>query len=129
MNVDLSKIGGGALQERFNREFEKTVKNMKDPNTSYKEARKITITLTMKQDEDRNTCDCICEVSSKLAKPKSFGTKFGIGQDLKDGRYIAKEYGTQIPGQIGIEDLESAAGNEPDNVKRFDRKLSPAIGG
>lgn len=131
MNVELSKIGGGALQARFNREFEKAVKNMKDPNTSYKETRKVTITLTLKQDEDRNTCTCTCEVSSKLAKPKSFDTNFGIGQDLKSSQFVAKEYGTQIPGQMGIEDLEQAAGeDQKDNVKEFGKKkLQSAIGG
>ncbi len=131
MNQDLSKIGGGALQERFNREFEKVIKNMKDPNTSYKETRKVTITLTLKQDEDRNSCVCTCEVTSKLAKAKSFDTNFGIGQDLKSGQYIAKEYGTQIPGQIGMEDVMPEAMKEQhDNVKDFNgRKLSPAMGG
>ena len=131
MNVELSKLGGGALQARFNREFEKAVKNMKDPNTSYKEARKVTITLTLKQDEDRNTCTCTCEVSSKLAKAKSFDTNFGIGQDLKSGQFVAKEYGTQIPGQMGFEDVEQAAGEEPSgNVKSFiNQKLSKAMGG
>lgn len=129
MNVDLNSIGGGGLQSRFNREMEKVVKNMKDPNTSYKEARKIVITLSFKQDEDRNTAVCTCDVQSKLAKTKSFDTNFGIGRDLKTDTYIAKEYGTQIPGQLGFEDMESGAGGEHDNVKKFDKKLSPAIGG
>ena len=131
MNIDLSKFGGGALQERFNREFEKVVKNMKDPNTSYKESRKVMITLTLKQDEDRKACTCTCEVASKLAKPKAFDTNFGIGQNLKTGEFVAKEYGTQIPGQMGLEDLDpDASGVQQDNVKKFeDRKISPAIGG
>lgn len=131
MNVELGKIGGGALQVRFNREFEKVVKNMKDPNTSFKEARKITITMTLKQDEDRNTCTCTCEVSSRLAKARSFDTNFGIGQDLKSGQFVAKEYGSQIPGQMGLNDLDQPPDDEQqDNVKKFDgRKLSPAMGG
>lgn len=131
MNIDLSKFGGGALQARFNREFEKAVKNMKDPNTPYKEARKVTITLTLKQDEDRKTCVATCDVRSKLAEAKSFDSNFAIGQDLKTGEFIAKEYGTQIPGQMSLEELQSEADErQQDNVKKFDgRKLSPAIGG
>ncbi len=131
MNVDLSKLGGGAPQARFNREFEKAVKNMRDPNTPYKEARKVTITLTLHQDEDRETCKCTCEVSSKLAKVRSFDTNFGVGQNLNTGEFVVKEYGAQIPGQMGIEDLdtETAAGQQG-KVKNFEgRKLSPAIGG
>lgn len=131
MDINLSKFGGGALQERFNREFEKVVKNMNDPNTSYKEARKVTITLTLKQDEYRNVCTCNCKVASKLAEPKTFDTNFGIGQNLKTGEFVAKEYGTQIPGQMGLEDLDpDTSGVQKNNVKKFeDRNLSPAIGG
>ena len=94
MNIDLNQIGNGALSSRFNREMEKVVKNMKDPNTPYKDVRKITITLTFKQDEERNAAACTVEVNSKLAKAKSFETNFGIGQDLKNGQYLAKEYNT-----------------------------------
>ena len=129
MNIDLNKLGNGALQSRFNREMEKVVKNMKDPNTSYKDARKITIVLTFKQDEERNAAACLVEVNSKLAKTKSFETNFGIGQDLKNGQYIAKEYNNQIPGQLGLEDMEKAP-EEGSNVTNFgSQKLQRAIGG
>ena len=129
MNIDLNKLGNGALQSRFNREMEKVVKNMKDPNTSYKDTRKITIVLTFKQDEERNAASCLVEVNSKLAKTKSFETNFGIGQDLKNGQYIAKEYNNQIPGQLGLEDMEKAS-EEGSNVTNFgSQKLQRAIGG
>ncbi len=131
MNVDLSKLGGGALQARFNREFEKAVKNMRDPNTPYKEARKVMITLTLHQDEGRESCKCTCEVSSKLAKARSFDTNFGVGQNLNTGEFVVKEYGDQIPGQMGLDDLEAGvAGGRQGEVKQFGgRNLSPAIGG
>ncbi|MBE5852286.1 MAG: hypothetical protein E7299_04940 [Lachnospiraceae bacterium] len=129
MNVDLNSIGGGALQARFNREMEKVVKNMKDPNTPYKDVRKITITLAFKQDEERNAAACTVEVTSKLAKAKSFETNFGIGQDLKTNQYLAKEYHNQIPGQMGFEDVKPVT-EENSNVKEFNgQKLSRAIGG
>ena len=129
MNIDLNTLGGGALQNRFNKEMEKVVKNMKDPNTPYKDTRKITITLTFKQDEDRNAAACTVEVSSKLAKAKSFETNFGIGQDLKNGQYLAKEYNNQIPGQLGLDDMTTAS-EEGKNVTNFgSQKLQRAIGG
>lgn len=129
MNIDLNQLGNGALNSRFNREMEKVVKNMKDPNTSYKDVRKITITLTFKQDEERNAAACVVEVNSKLAKTKSFETNFGIGQDLKNGQYLAKEYNNQIPGQLGMDDMENAS-EEGKNVTNFSsQKLQRAIGG
>lgn len=131
MDIDLSKFCGGALQARFNREFEKAVKNMKDPNTPYKEVRKVTITLTLKQGEDRKACVCTCDVNSKLAKTRTFDTNFAIGQDLKTGEFIAKEYGTQMPGQMNLDDLQAGTDEgQQDNVKKFEgRRLSPAMGG
>lgn len=129
MNINLSSLANGALQERFNREMEKVVKNMRDTNTSYKETRKITITLTFKQDEDRNAAACTVDVNSKLAKVKSFETNFGIGQDLRTNQYLAKEYNNQIPGQMDFDDVRPAA-EENSNVKEFSgQKLTRAIGG
>lgn len=129
MNIDLNQLGNGALKSRFNREMEKVVKNMKDPNTSYKDVRKITITLTFKQDEERNAAACVVEVNSKLAKTKSFETNFGIGQDLKNGQYLAREYNNQIPGQLGLDDMGNAS-EEGKNVTNFgSQKLQRAIGG
>lgn len=129
MDIDLNKLGNGALKSRFNREMEKVVKNMKDPNTPYKDARKITITLTFKQDEDRNAVACVVDVSSKLAKNRSFETNFGIAQDLKNGQYIAREYNNQIPGQLGLDDMGNAS-EEGKNVTNFgSQKLQRAIGG
>lgn len=52
LNVDLSKMAGGALQEKFNREITKVIENMQDPNTSYSTARSINIKITFKQGEE-----------------------------------------------------------------------------
>ena len=129
MNIDLNQLGNGALKSRFNREMEKVVKNLKDPNTSYKDVRKITITLTFKQDEERNAAACKVEVSSMLAKARSFETNFGIGQDLKNGQYLAKEYNNQIPGQMELEGVKPVL-EEGNNVTNFGSgKLPRAIGG
>lgn len=129
INIDLGSIGNGGLQERFNREMEKVVKNMKDPNTPYKDVRKVTITLTMKQNEERTAVQCSCEVSSKLAKARTFDTSFGIGKNHETGEYLMKEYGSQIPGQLDMGDVMPAAGGDgTEKVKDF-KKLKPAMGG
>ncbi|MCM1039827.1 MAG: hypothetical protein NC434_10935 [Ruminococcus sp.] len=129
IDIELSKIGGGGLQQRFNRELERVVKNLKDPNTPAKEARKITITLTLKQDESRNVAQCTVDVQSKLARAKSFDTMFGIGRDLKTDQYAIREYGTQIPGQMDMEDVMPAAGGEESSKVKDFQKLKPAMGG
>ena len=55
LHVDLSKLAGGELQAKFDREITKVIENMKDPNTPYQEARSITIKISLKQTEDRKS--------------------------------------------------------------------------
>lgn len=52
--VELQGILGGALQEKFNKAFEKVIDNLQDANTSYKVKRKITISLDFVQNENRD---------------------------------------------------------------------------
>jgi len=47
------EMAKGALIEQFNTEFVKIGSNILDPNTDATKARKITLTLTFKPDENR----------------------------------------------------------------------------
>ena len=50
--VNLEKFAGGALQEKFDDAFEKIVSNMLDPNTPWKNKRKISVEVTLTQNEE-----------------------------------------------------------------------------
>lgn len=106
LNVDLSKLAGGELQEKFNREITKVIENMQDPNTSYSEARSVTIKLTLKQTEFRDDAKVAISVTSKLAGVISSSTNFAMGKNLENGEVAINEYGKQIPGQMSFEDVE-----------------------
>ena len=41
--ISLTQIMGGGLQEQFGKAFDRVIENLADPNTGFKEARKITI--------------------------------------------------------------------------------------
>ena len=41
MDISLHDLAGGALQEKVNQAFEQVMKNMQDPNTPWKNKRKI----------------------------------------------------------------------------------------
>ena len=58
MNVELKDLVGGALQEQFSKAFDKVVENLQNPNTSYRNARKITIELKFTQNEARDDVKC-----------------------------------------------------------------------
>lgn len=52
---DLSQIGDGGLQEKVDKELERVIANILDPNTETKTARKLAITLTGLEDQDNIT--------------------------------------------------------------------------
>lgn len=80
IKLDLSQIGEGGLQEKVDKELEKVFDNILDPNTETKTARKLTITLTMKSDDSRQTVATAMEVKSTLAPQKSVATTVLVGQ-------------------------------------------------
>lgn len=102
MKVSLNELAGGGLQEQFDKAFERVIENLADPNTSYKEARKITITLKFTQTEQRDDVSVMLTVAEKLAAQAQTKTAFAIGKDLKTGKVYAEEYGKN---QMTIKDL------------------------
>ena len=97
--VELSNVVGGALQEKFNKSFERVIDNLQDQNTSFKVKRSITIKLTFEQNEERDDVSVSVDVQEKLAPQTGMKTSFAIGKDLKTGELYAEEYGKQVKGQ------------------------------
>lgn len=109
--VELKDLVGGALQEKFNKAFEKVIENLQDLNTSFKVKRKITITFNFDQNEARDDVSVSVDVAEKLAPQQGMNTKFYIGKDLKTGELFAEEYGKQIKGQMSLNDYVSPVQN------------------
>ena len=105
MEISLQELAGGALQEKVNQAFEKVMKNMQDPNTPWKNKRKINLTLTFIQNEDRTDCTCDISVDTKLAAVKPVSTKFCTEKNLYTGEIMAQEYGPNIKGQMSFDDV------------------------
>lgn len=101
--VSLEEIAGGALQEQFGKAFDRVLDNLADPNTSFKEARKITITLKFTQNEQRDDVQVDLAVTEKLATQAPTRTAFSVGKDLRSGAVYAHEYGKN---QMSISDLD-----------------------
>ena len=106
--VQLKDLVGGALEEKFNKAFEKVIDNLQDVNTSFKNKRKITITLDFTQNEARDDVHVDVAVVEKLAPQAPMTTSFAIGKDLKTGEMFAEEYGKQIKGQMSLNDFKQA---------------------
>lgn len=113
--MSLDEFAGGALQEKFDKAFERVVDNLADPNTSFKEARKITITLKFTQNERRDDVACDVLVVEKLAAQTPTRTAFAVGKNLKTGEMYAEEYGRN---QMSIDSI----GVDTETGEVFDEK-------
>jgi len=101
--VKLQEIVGGALQEKFNKAFERVIDNLQDVNTPFKVKRKINIQLDFVQNETRDDVHVNVSVVEKLAPQSPMTTAFSIGRDLETGEMFAEEYGKQIKGQMSLD--------------------------
>lgn len=106
--VSLEQVMGGGLQEQFSKAFDRVIKNLNDPNTPFKEARKITIELKFTQNENRDDVSCAVSVKEKLAAQAPMNTAFMVGKNLKTGEIYAEEYGrhNRLKGQTTFEDIQ-----------------------
>lgn len=111
--VELQDLVGGALQEKFSRAFEKVVENLQDSNTSFKVKRKINITLSFVQNENRDDVTVAIDVAEKLAPQQGMETRFSIGKNLATGEVFAEEYGKQVKGQMHINEFLKQDEGEP----------------
>ena len=75
----IEKLAGGAINEAFDRELAKCLRNIIDPNTSAKAERKITIEISLKPDETREIASTNISVKCKLASAKAVPTTLFIG--------------------------------------------------
>ena len=117
--IKLEELAGGGLQEKFEAELERVIKNMQDPNTPYKNKRAITMKVTFEQNEERSDVSVDIAVETKLAAPKPLSTRMAIGQDLRTGELFAEEYGSQVRGQMSLSDLEPPKQeSEPENEQK-----------
>jgi hypothetical protein len=105
--VSLEQMVGGALQEQFTKSFGRVVENLHDPNTPFKEARKITIELKFTQNEARDDVSCSVSVKEKLAAQAPMQTAFMVGKNLKTGQVFAEEYGrhNHLKGQMSVDEM------------------------
>ncbi|MGT2969093.1 hypothetical protein [Streptococcus azizii] len=100
IELDLTNIADGGLQEKLDKELEKVLDNILDLNTEAKVKRKLTITLTMSANEERTVVDIVMDVTSKLAPQNGVATTILVGRDYDTGKVHANELKSTVPGQM-----------------------------
>lgn len=98
--ISISEIAAGDFQQQFQESFERIIENMKDLDTPYKNKRKMVITLTFEQPEERDRFLCDIQFVEKLT-PKA---PIRAERDAY-GTMNVTEYGpASIPGQMSLND-------------------------
>lgn len=95
-------------------------RNIADPNTEAKTTRKITVTITLKPNEQRDFITTSITTKSTLAPTLGAVTALAVGKNLKTGEIEVGEIGNQIPGQMSMADVEPQQPASP--VQEIDGK-------
>ncbi len=116
-HINMENFAGGAFTTQINRELKKVTENIQDPNTGATAKRKITVVIEFKPNDDRNFVTTGVQAKATLAPALGAVTAISMGRDIKTGEVEAVEIGSQIPGQMSIEDVES---DQTEDVKKVD---------
>lgn len=104
-NIDRSSIlqmARGAFQERVDYEMGRVVDNILDLNTKATAKRKITLTIELTPDDERQTISVAVQAKATLAPTNPVATALCITSD-GNGEMVVAEMVPQIPGQINMD--------------------------
>lgn len=126
--INLETFCQGALSEQMNRVMQEITRNIQDPNTDAEKARKLTLTITFKPNEDRTLVKTEIQTKASLVPSAPVKTTMVMGKDLRTGAVEVAEYEKQVPGQMVLNEegkafdhltgeIAETAGNERKNVR------------
>lgn len=121
--IDLNKFAGGGVSEKFNNEMQRVLDNIADPNTDFKKTRKVTLTVTIKPNANRNLADIKVEAKSTIAPPQPIGTEMLIGIGT-DGKVTGKELMSGAEGQSYFDDKGAVRNDVGEEIKEEKPKVS-----
>lgn len=105
-HINLETFANGAFTAQVNRALEEVTKNIQDPNTEPGVTRKITVTIGLKPNAERNFVATGVQTKTTLAPALGAVTVLSMGKDIRTGAVEAVEIGTgQIPGQMSVRDV------------------------
>jgi len=103
IELNLSQLANGAIQQKLDGELEKIFNNIHDPNTKAKDKRAITIKLEFAPDDNRQVINLNSSFNTKLAPVRDFDTTILTDKNLSNGSIAARELKSNAPGQTYID--------------------------
>ncbi|SPY16936.1 Uncharacterised protein [Paenibacillus polymyxa] len=126
-HVELSKLVQGGLQEKFDKEFARVVKNIDDPNTVANANRSITLTITFKPDAEREIINTSISTKASLAPDRELATKFIMGQDSA-GNVQARELVSGMKNQTYFDDEGTVRSDTGEKVDKETGEIESGAG-
>ena len=96
-HINLETFANGAFTAQVNRAMEEVTKNIQDPNTDATAARKITITIGFKPNQERNFVATGVQTKTTLAPALGAVTAISMGKDIATGEILeSKDTGNKV---------------------------------
>lgn len=103
-NANLLEVARGAIGERLDYELSKVVENISDLNTKADAVRKITLTLSLKPDSERQNIKMSTQVKSTLTPTNNIESALFLTES-DEGKALV-EMLPQVPGQMALDGSE-----------------------
>ena len=103
--TSILQMAKGAIQERVDYEMRRVVDNILDTNTKATAKRKITLTVELTPDDERETISVKATAKSTLAATNPIATSLYITGD-QNGVPVIAELVPHIPGQMTLDGKE-----------------------
>lgn len=104
----IMSMARGAFEERVDYEMDKVIQNILDLNTKATAKRKITLTIELTPDDERQTISVAVQAKATLAPTNPVATALCITSD-GNGEMVVAEMVPQIPGQINMDGTQQEA--------------------
>ncbi|MFP3892776.1 replication terminator protein [Exiguobacterium indicum] len=99
--INLNEFAKGAFAERVNNALREVYANIADLNTDPTKKRKVTISMTLSADEQRDLAMVDISVKTTLTPARAIGSKIIIDVD-GEGNAVGQELKSSMPGQMMI---------------------------
>lgn len=120
--LDINQLAGGAIQEAIHFALGEVFENIKDPNTEPEKARKLTIVMELKPDENRQVIKTKTTCKTSLVPVNSITTSLFL--DKNGEKVVATELFKQNPNQIDFDELivQNNIKDEKNNVIKINKE-------
>lgn len=107
INLNLSEMAEGGIQEKLDLELQKVLDNIQDLNTEAGAKRKITLTLEFKPDDNREIIATTSAFKTTLAPTVGVATTILTGRNENTGMIEASELKSRVKGQMYMDPEDS----------------------